>query len=159
MERKYKYLGMVNIGNILCSIIRYSMGSSIVFMTHFTDQETGIGSKYTPLGLNVSPGSFWDLSKIYWPFKVHMGSCSNSNSKENFQNQTYDLKNCSTYEWTEVQQGYILGSYYYGYFIASIFINSILNFFSPQERWIQKIFNRVVYSTPRYFTVESQTGT
>ena len=44
MERKYKYLIMVNIGNILCSIIRYSMGSAIVFMAHSDDvQEKGVG--------------------------------------------------------------------------------------------------------------------
>lgn len=73
MERKYKYLGMVNLGNILCSIIRYSMGSSIVFMTHFTDQETGMGSKYTPLGLNMSPGSVLTFQKYIDPSKYKWG--------------------------------------------------------------------------------------
>ena len=49
------------------------MGSSIVFMTHFTDQETGIGSKYTPLGLNVSSGSFLTFQKYIDPSKYIWG--------------------------------------------------------------------------------------
>lgn len=45
------------------------MGSSIVFMTHFTDQETGIGSKYNPLGLNLNSGSFLTFRKYLDPSK------------------------------------------------------------------------------------------
>ena len=41
----------------------------------------------------------------------------------------------SFYHWTEVEQGHIIGSYYYGYLAASLFINTILNTFSPQD-WL-----------------------
>ena len=43
------------------------MGSSIVFMTHSTDQETGNCSKYTPLGLILN----WRLQlEFIRPFKI-----------------------------------------------------------------------------------------
>ena len=38
-------------------------------MTHFTDQETGIGSKYNPLGLNLNSGSFLTFRKYLDPSK------------------------------------------------------------------------------------------
>ena len=40
----------------------------------------------------------------------------------------------SGYDWTEIEQGHVIGSYYYGYLAASLFINTFLNNFSPQVR-------------------------
>ena len=93
---------LISIGNMLCSITRYSIGSAIIFMTSPSNSSQVQGQ---------SPQCVTNSS-------IELAAVSEDG-----------------YDWTEIEQGHVIGSYYYGYLAASLFINTFLNNFSPQVRF------------------------